>query len=210
MFTGTKKQILELIKRYGAVSVDKTVSHTTLSRTTLREHFLQLERDGYIERNYLRSGPGRPALQYRLTKKGNSLYPSYEPELIKELLAFLKKQGAEKTIESFFESFWEERLEKAQFRMDSHSEKDLKKKLEGLAEMLEEEGFMPDFSLNEDENTLTVKECNCPFREVIKETRLPCKLEAIFFKNIFGEQTERTTYIADGDYACTYEIGLDK
>lgn len=206
MFTGSKKQLLEFIKRQGTVSIDEAVEHTELAKTTLREHFLQLERDGYIQRNYIRSGPGRPSLAYQLTQKGNSLFPSYESALIKELLNFLKSKGDEETIEEFFRVFWEERIEKARYRMDQSSETDIETRIEALSHMLEEEGFMPEFNVDKDNEILTIKECNCPFSEVVKETRLPCKLEAIFYKKLFNENAERTTHIAEGDFSCTYEI----
>ncbi|HEX6982629.1 MAG TPA: DeoR family transcriptional regulator [Balneolaceae bacterium] len=207
MFTGSKKQLLDFIKRNGLVSIDKASEHTGLSKTTLREHLLQLERDGYIIRDYLRIGPGRPSLQYQLTNKGNSLYPSSESALIKDLLNYLKARGDEETIENFFEMFWEKRMNMAQQRMDEASKDDLKKRVKKLTEMLEEEGFMPEFEFSENEEKLTIKECNCPFSEVVKETRLPCKLEAMFFKRLFGD-AERTTHIAEGDYACSYDIPL--
>ena len=82
--------------------------------------------------------------------------------------------------------------------------------MEALSHMLEEEGFMPELDLNEEDETLTVKECNCPFSEVVKETQLPCKLEAMFYKKLFSEKAERTTHIASGDHACTYDIPTDE
>lgn len=208
MFTGSKKELLDRIKRKGTLSIDEAVESTELAKTTLREHFLQLERDGYIQREYVRSGPGRPSLQYQLTPKGNSLFPSSESTLIKELLRYLKEQGDEETIEEFFQAFWEERLEKAHQRIDKSSKDDMPSRVAALTHMLEEEGFMPEFDLNEENETLTVKECNCPFSEVVKETQLPCKLEALFYQKLFNEHAERTTHIASGDHSCTYDIPL--
>jgi predicted ArsR family transcriptional regulator len=209
MFTGSKKELLDLIKRQGTLSVNEAVAQTTLAKTTLREHFLQLERDGYIQRDYIRSGPGRPKLQYQLTSEGDNLFPSSESALIRELLSYLKAQGDEETIEDFFEVFWEERLEKAREQMSKSSQDGREAQIEALAQMLEEEGFMPEFNHDEETETLTVKECNCPFSEVVKETRLPCKLEAMFYEKLFGTEAERETYIADGDHACTYHISLN-
>lgn len=208
MVTGTKKEIVEIIKRRGTLSIDEAVEEIELAKTTLREHFLKLERDGFVERDYVRSGPGRPSLQYQLTPKGNSLFPSYEASLIREMIRHLKEKGEETVIENFFESFWDGRLEKARSRMDEVSKQDLETKLEALMQMLEEEGFMPEFEIDDDKEKVTVKECNCPFSEVVKETRLPCKLEAKFYEKLFEQQMERTTYIAEGDHACTYEVEL--
>lgn len=209
MFTGSKKQLLELIKRKGTVSIDEAVEHTELAKTTLREHFLQLERDGYIQRDYVRSGPGRPSLEYQMTQKGNNLFPSYESALIKELLNYLKSKGEEETIEEFFQAFWEERIEKARQRMEQPSEKTFEERIEALTHMLEEEGFMPELTIDEENKNLTIKECNCPFSEVVKETRLPCQLEAMFYKKLFNENVERTSHIAEGDFSCTYNIPVE-
>jgi predicted ArsR family transcriptional regulator len=209
MFTGSKKEIVDLIKHQGTLSIDEAVEEIELAKTTLREHFLQLERDGYVEREYIRSGPGRPSLQYQLTSKGNSLFPSSESTLMREMIKFLKSNDDEETIEEFFKAFWEERLEEAQERIADAPADNIESRIRVLMEMLEEEGFMPEFDLDEEAEKLTVKECNCPFSEVVKETRLPCKLEEMFYKKLFNENAERTSYIAEGDYSCTYGISLN-
>lgn len=206
MFTGSKKTLLELVKRSGNLSIDKAVEKTELAKTTLREHFLQLERDGYMKRTYARSGPGRPSLQFQLTSKGNSLFPSSESSLARELINYLQSKGDKQTVEAFFESFWQERLEKARSHMDSAPENNIESQLQALMGMLEEEGFMPEFDVNPTNNAVSVKECNCPFSEVIKETRIPCKLEAMFYEQLFKTRLERTHYIAEGDHCCTYEM----
>lgn len=204
-YTGSKKDLLDLIKKNGTLSMDEAVNSTDLAKATLREHFLQLEQDGYIRREYIRSGPGRPSLQYQITSKGHGLFPSSESELIRELLKYLKERGEEKTIELFFESFWEERLKKARIRMDGEN---MESRLTKLMGFLEEEGFMPEFETDAEGGAFTIKECNCPFSEVVKETRLPCKLEAMFYRKLFNENVERTNYIAEGDFACTYEVPI--
>jgi predicted ArsR family transcriptional regulator len=200
--SGSKKQILDLIKRQGTLRIDEAVKRTNLAKTTLREHFLQLERDGYITRDYVRSGPGRPSLQYALTQKGHSLYPSQESNMLRELIRFLDEKGSAEEIEQFFTSFWDKRFDQASRLMERAS--DQESKLKKLGGMLEEEGFMPKFE--SDDDTIMIKECNCPFSEVVKETRLPCKLEAEFYGRLFEGEVNRTSFIADGDHSCSYCI----
>lgn len=209
MFTGSKKNIIELIKRRGTLSIDEAVKQMELAKTTLREHFLQLERDGYVERDYVRSGPGRPSLQYQLTPKGNSIFPSSESKLIRNIIKYLKSKGNEQLVEDFFEDFWNQRLDEAQERIEESGADDPETKISVLMKMLDEEGFMPEFDMDQESEQLTVKECNCPFSEVIKETRLPCKLEEMFYKKLFSEDTKRTSYIAEGDHSCTYNIPVE-
>jgi len=201
-----KKELLELIKRNGTLSVDEAVERTNLAKTTLREHFLQMERDGSIKRGYVRSGPGRPGLQYKLTPDGHDQFPSHESKMMGELLKFLKKNGEDALMKSFFEQFWEKRFQKAKRLMVEADQEENGSPIGALMNMLKEEGFMPEYKEEKEDGMLCVKECNCPFREVVKETTLPCKLEAQFYKRLFGRNVERTTYIAEGDHACTYEI----
>lgn len=94
--------------------------------------------------------------------------------------------------------------------MAQPEQQDMESRIKALTHMLEQEGFMPEIDLDEDDETLSIRECNCPFNDIVEETRLPCKLEAMFYKKLFGDQTNRTMHIAEGDHACTYEINLDK
>lgn len=208
MISDSRKMILDLIKSRGTLSVNEATENTDLAKTTLREHFLQLERDGYVKREYVRSGPGRPSLQYQLTNKGHRAYPSYEGTMIKQLLHYLKEEGKEETIEAFFEAFWNERFKNAKGKMEEFDASQIQKRIEAFVGMLKEEGFMPEIKLDEQNKTLSVKACNCPFGEVIKETQLPCKLEVMFYKKLFGNGVKRTKHRPDGDFSCSYEIQL--
>ncbi len=206
MISRKKKQLLDLIKRNGKLSLEKAIDETGLTKTTLREHFTQLERDGYVIREYVRQGPGRPGLQYQLSANGQTFYPSHEPELLKELISYLKSRGLKSVVEGFFRQYWENRADKAEQLMDQASESDPALRIAALKEMLESEGFMPEFQIDDQNETITLTECNCPFREVVKETRLPCQLEEQFFKSVCGDEVQRTGYIPDGDHACSYDI----
>ncbi len=207
MLTGPKKELLDLIKHHGQITIDESVEKTDLAKTTLREHFTQLERDGYIERSYERSGRGRPSLRFKLTKTGNSFYPSYEPELMRELVQFLQAEGQDEVLETFFKKFWDRRYKKLELMFESENAQTEEERLRVVSKMLEEEGFMPEHEKDMESGELTVKECNCPFREIVKVTKLPCSLEEEFYKKVFGKEVERTSYIADGDFSCTYCIG---
>ncbi|MEX0685531.1 MAG: DeoR family transcriptional regulator [Balneolales bacterium] len=206
MITGIRKEILDMIKKEGKLSVEKLSNDISLAKTTLREHFLILEREGLIKREYVRSGPGRPSLQFQLTAKGNRYYPSSESRMMKEFIRYLKQENKEGLLEEFFKSYWEKRYQNAVKLMDIYPENKPEKRLQALTNLLEEEGFMPMAHLENDKQDIIIRECNCPFREVIKETQLPCKLEAEFYARLFERNVDRTSYIPNGDHSCTYQV----
>lgn len=207
MLTGPKKELLDLIKHQGQITIDESVEKMDLAKTTVREHFTQLEEDGYIERSYERSGRGRPSLSFRLTKKGNGMYPSYEPEMMREFIRFLQTEGEHRILEDFFQKFWNRRYQKLEMMLEEESADSEEDKARVTRRMLDEEGFMAEIGHDSDSGKLMMKECNCPFREIIKVTKLPCKLEEEFYEKVFGKKVERTSYIAEGDFACTYCVG---
>lgn len=200
----SKRQILLHIKRAGSVSLDEAESATGLARTTLREHLGQLERDGLVSRTSERQGRGRPSLRFHLTTNGETLFPSRDGVLLRRLLGYLEAKGEKELIHHFFEQFWEERHREFEYRLGTVAPDDLGERLSVLEEMLREQGFMPEIQLEDDH--LTITECNCPFPEAVKHSRLPCRLEAAFFEKLFDRVLTRVSYIPDGSPACSYSM----
>lgn len=179
-----------------------------MARTTVREHLLQLKEKGLLRRRRERQGRGRPSHRYEMTQRAKMLFPSRDGELMGRLIRFLQDHGATDLVETFFESYWESRTQAVKRKLRSAGSNDLGEQLRVLREILEEEGFMP--VVDQGDETVTVRECNCPFPESVKQTRIPCRLEKQFFEDVFESELERVDYIPDGNPACVYEVARDK
>lgn len=201
----TKRSLLLLMKHRGAISLDDAESATGLARTTLREHLGGLENDGLVQRTTNRYGRGRPSLLYTLTKDAKLLFPARDHELLGALLDYL--EGLERTdlVDAFFVSYWTARAEDAKRLCAKLDDDDQLGRARVLERLLTEQGFMP--RISDDGNRVVVRECNCPFPEAVKRTRLPCKLEAKFIADVLRAPLDRVSYIPDGAPACTYEVG---
>ncbi len=202
LHSDTKQQLLDLLKRRGQLTLSEAEAATGLRRPTLREHLTQLERDGLVQHVMERHGRGRPRLLYRLTRTGVQLFPNRDAILLGRLLQFLKQEAGEALLERFFQKFWEERLQEIERRLAQHEAHTLQARLSVVRDFLEEEGFMPELVVND--QGLEIRECNCPFTETVRHTRLPCYLEARFFEAVLGLPTSRVAYIPEGSPACTY------
>ncbi len=201
---GTKGELLLLMKHSGLVSLADAEAATGLTRPTLHHHLGGLERDGLAERTTQRQGRGRPSLRYGLTPLAEALFPSRDDDLLGRLLDFLQQQGDDDTIRAFFEQYWEERFRDVQRGLSRVPAGDDAARLRVLGEILREQGFMPE--IQRGPGGLVIRECNCPFPEAVKRTRLPCQLEARFFERLFDDRIGRVSYIPDGAPACTYEF----
>lgn len=200
----TRRELLQLIKRQGSVSVDEAMDALEMARTTVRDHLLQLMEKGLLDRTAVREGRGRPSHRYTMSRRAAMLFPSRDGELMGRLVQFLYDNGAEDLVETFFEDYWEARTHAVKRRLQEVDSDDRDRQLEVLQSILEDEGFMPDVS--RDENRVTIRECNCPFPETVKKTKIPCRLERAFFEAVLETELARVSYIPEGNPACTYEI----
>lgn len=201
---GAKKELLDLIKHRGALSLEEATEELKLAKTTVRQHLLMMENQGLVTRRYERAGQGRPKVLFELAQRGQRLYPTQEPALLRELLEFLKSSGEQSKIKLFFERYWEKRREQFKAILDSLPSKktELETRIQALHTLLESEGFMP--QIERTGSLVTVRECHCPYPEAIRTTQLPCKLESDFIKWALKTAIERTGYIPGGDSACSY------
>lgn len=179
-----------------------------MARTTVREHLLQLKEQGLLRRRRERQGRGRPSHRYEMTQRAKMLFPSRDGELMPRLVRFLQDRGHSDLVRRFFELYWEDRTRAVKQRLRAVASDDRGAQLDVLKEILEDEGFMP--VVDQSGETVTVRECNCPFPESVKQTRIPCQLEKQFFETIFECDLERVDYIPDGNPACVYEVAKTK
>ena len=201
----TRRELLQIIKRRGSLSVDEAMEALDMARTTVREHLLQLKEKGLVEQSVEREGRGRPRHRYAMSRRAKMLFPSRDGELMGELIQYLRDQGAEDLVETFFETYWDART--AAVKDELQEADTLDDQLTVLRQILEAEGFMPD--VHREEGQVTVRECNCPFPESVKHTDAPCRLEEQFYETLFETALDRISYIPDGSAACTYEIEVD-
>ncbi len=196
-----KTKLLNFLKVRGQVSVDEATLELKLAKTTVRQHLLLLERQGLISRGVQKASKGRPLLVYRLSENANPLFPTQEPQLLRELLTRLIEDGQSTWLNDFFRKYWRGREQKFEERLKARRKSSIAAH-EVLFELLQEEGFMP--QITKSRGIVSVRECNCPFPEAVKATQIPCRLEAEFIKNALKTEMRRVTYIPAGSTTCTY------
>jgi predicted ArsR family transcriptional regulator len=204
----TRRKLLQHLKREGSLSIDEAMDRLDMARTTVREHLIQLKEQGLVERSADRRGRGRPRHRYRITAEADVLFPSRDGELMGRLLDFLEEEGEDDLVEAFFRTYWASRTQRAKDRLapDAVTESDgsFEDRLDALTDFLDDEGFMPE--VDREDGAVTVRECNCPFPESVKRSRIPCVLEKEFFEEVLGREVCRAMHMPDGEPACTYDV----
>src|SRR5204863_9718322 len=79
-------QILALLKRTGSATVEEAAGALSVASMTARQHLVGLERDGLVETEKVRRATGRPHYLYKLTPKGDEMFPRRYEVLARLLL----------------------------------------------------------------------------------------------------------------------------
>src|SRR5690625_7449611 len=97
--------------------------------------------------------------------------------MMREFIVYLKERGDEELIEAFFVKFWDKRFIQAVNTVGKHEGDDLQEQVEELASMLEREGFMQEYEVEQEKGQGIMRVCNCPYWESVWEISLPCVME---------------------------------
>jgi predicted ArsR family transcriptional regulator len=201
--SASRRLLLDSLKRQGAATIAALGSEAGLNVETVRHHLRALGAQGLVERRGTqRTGPGRPEVVYGLSGAAEGLFPRREGEVLRALVVHMKDTGNEGLLTEFFDAYIGERREAALARL-SHLEG--RARVEEAARILSELGFMALAQGGADGSELRL--CHCPLREVVGVTRIPCRAELGFVRELLGERLARLSYMPAGDASCTYRSG---
>lgn len=200
----SQRRALELLKRGGEQSVGELAGKLDLAPETVRGHMNALAGHGLVRRAGSRKGgPGRPEILYGLTDEAEAIFPHEEGRLLRELTAFLAEEGREDVLDAFFEARVARQRERVRARLEGLRGRE---RLDEVAAILSEEGFMAEIVESADAPP-RLRLCHCPLKEMVSVSRLPCRAEVDWIREMVGEELARRTWMPDGDRTCTYAVG---
>lgn len=198
----TRNAIVALIKQKGEAGMKDISCSMGISKMAVSKHLSNLERDQLVQKRVIRAGVGRPEYRYSLTPNAHYLFPTSYPYMALSALSFIEDRIGEEGVKQFFDKRKQELLERYSARMRGlpHDEK-----VKELARVREEEGFLAETAELPD-GSLVLMEHNCPLMTVASRYRLACSTELELFKNLIGEDIERTHWMVNGEHMCRYII----
>ena len=136
----TKKRLLELMNRHGALTAQDLAQKLEISVPAARRHLSDLQVQGLIGMNIERpSGRGRPQHVFALTEQGEATFPKNYSSLCIDVLRHVEQVFGEKAVLKIFES---RNVDLAAVLREAAPEGlPLAERLERMAAVLTEAGF---------------------------------------------------------------------
>src|SRR3954468_21682151 len=153
----TKREIVQALKKRGELSADELAEQLELTTSGVRQHLVGLTSDGLVAHRQVREGPGRPRHCYHLTAAADALFPRAYSDLTNELLGYASDDDPE-LVERLFDRRRKRRVADAKQRLRG---KDFQQKVEELARILDEDGYLADFQPIPNEPGFLITEHNC-------------------------------------------------
>jgi predicted ArsR family transcriptional regulator len=207
----TKQQILALLKRAGSATVEETAGSLSLASMTVRQHLVNLERDGLVRSYKVRRPTGRPHFAFTLTDKGEEMFPkrydilaqilldeagSLEPEEIagrtaEERRFLLVRRAADRLVEEY-----RPRVEGRRLEERAAAVTDLLQTLGGFAE------WCPT------DDGLEIRDYNCVFSRILPQHAGDCQWHLRLLTSLLERPVRHEETVLDGAVRCCRYVVL--
>jgi predicted ArsR family transcriptional regulator len=203
----TRKAILMAIKQNGSETIAKLVSKLKISSEGVRQHLVQLEKDGLIKRSSKRSGSGggRPAINVCLTPKGETLFPKKYEALTIEVIDTVAKQLGEDAMKKVLMTMAEARVKEWEWRLEGLSFPERVSALKDL--YVTDDSYM---DVEQTGETFRLIERNCPFHDVAIQRPVLCNVTLSTLTRLLGCRVVREKSFQNGDGCCVFRVRTDQ
>jgi len=202
----SQESILRRLKVRGPQSVKILANQLDITTMGVRQHMAELASRGLVKQTAeTRQTRGRPVHYWQLTALGHGRFSDNHADRLAELLTVIRDEHGEDGLNELvsrqhrpMEQSYEQKLREVG--------PELEQKLQRLAQIRSEEGFMAEIRLLPDGWMLI--ENHCPVIRAAHSCQQYCGSELNLFQTLLGElaSVSRVDHLLDGDRRCAYKI----
>lgn len=198
---GLRGEVLVEIKKCQPVTAKELATSFGVSANAVRRHLKELESAGLVEYALEHRGSGAPAYTFRLSEEGEQVFPKKYGEVLTDVLGVVARGLGRDAVKQIFAQRFREYTERIRTQRPNGS---LEEKVEAVAALLTDQGYMADWS--SDAEGLTLAKHNCALRAVAEAFPEICEAEAEFLSEVLQAEVRRDESIPEGCNACLYSI----
>ncbi len=198
--------ILLALKRHGGMAVKEMASQFRMSYMGVKQHCLDLEKEGYLDTWRNAKGKGRPEMLYRLTTRAQDLFPGVGQSFTVEVLeAVQQTYGLAAPTKLLFGIF----NQRAEYYRRKIQFPGLAERTNAFARLRDAEGYMAELARagTNGGTALLVTEHHSPIEEILRRYPIIERLERELYERVLNCPVRREERCAPGVYACDFYIG---
>ncbi len=157
--TRSREAILDMLKRRGPLTATEIAETLALTAMAVRQHLYGLQAEALVAYSEQARPIGRPAKLWRLTGASDRLFPDAHADLSVELIKGVKEAFGAQGMEQLLAIRTRDQIDA--YRRRIGGQRSLARRLEALAQIRSEEGYMAEVCKAEDGAFLLI-ENHCP------------------------------------------------
>lgn len=180
-------------------------SHFKISAMAVRQHLYALQKEQLVTYQEEQRAMGRPAKLWQLTPAADRFFPHGYAELTLSLINSVTEAFGSEGLERLLEIRTRQQIEAYQEQI--HTTSSIQQRLEALANLRTDEGYMADVESLSDGSFLFI-ENHCPICAAATACTGLCSQELEVFQSTLGEDVAiaRTEHLIAGERRCVYRI----
>ncbi|HIF73753.1 MAG TPA: transcriptional regulator [Porticoccaceae bacterium] len=205
-FSKSQVQLMDRLKTRGPQSVKILAKQLDMTTMGVRQHLTNLAEKSCVDQTQKeKQTRGRPVHLWKLTKKGHEQFPDTHSQMTLELIDVLRTNFGDSTLNAVINH----RNQKVKNDYAAHLKVaggNLETKINSLADLRNEEGYLAEVRLVPDGWMLI--ENHCPIFAAAKSCQQFCQSELETFQELFDETAEvhRVDHVLAGARRCAFKI----
>jgi predicted ArsR family transcriptional regulator len=204
----TRRRIVKLLKTEGPLDSATLAGRIGVSAMAIRQHLYILQDQKMVTAKERPVPLGRPAKHWELTRQADRLFPDAYAELSVSLIDSLNDAFGAEGLQRILER--RTARQRASYSARISSTMPLRRKLQKLAQIRTEEGYMAELR-SEGPGQYLFIENHCPICAAASSCTGLCANELALFRSILGPgiTVERVEHILAGERRCAYRIEVE-
>jgi predicted ArsR family transcriptional regulator len=202
----SRRRIVKLLKTEGALGTAQLAERLGLTAMAVRLHLYALQGEGLVAAEDRPVPVGRPAKLWRLTREADRHFPEAYAELSVALIDAMQDAFGAEGLGRVLES--RSARQQSEYAKRIRRTDPLDKRLDELARVRTEEGYMAEVRADEETGGFLLVENHCPICAAANACQGFCSTELELFRTVLGPgvEVERVEHIVSGDQRCAYRV----
>lgn len=201
MFVASDVAVIDLLRKHSALSVTDMAEALRVTPTAIRQRLSRLLAHGYLVRETVRAGRGRPSHQYSLTESGRRKSGANFADLAVALWEEIRsiqdaevRRGLLKRISGRLASIYADQVQG----------ETLDERMAALAELFQSRQIP--FEVEQKSGLPVLQARACPYPGLAETDRGICAMERLLFEELLGRNVTLNDCRLDGGSCCTFEV----
>lgn len=190
--------VVNALKRSPELTVQELADQLDMSYMGIKQHCIDLARDGYVETRRRHNGVGRPQLLYYLSKKAQDLFPQADNALAISLLEQARKLFGSSAAEKVLFLHFQEKTKEYAGKVKGET---VLERAKWLVRLRDKEGYMASLEL---EPAPRILERHHPINALFEAYPEAAAMEREMFQRILGAAVRRVLNAESRTYECSF------